>query len=125
MSPIIVGKVYADWCGYCTELIPEWRKLKSLLPNNVTFVQIEDSQKLKREKFEKKHGPLVVNGFPTIFKIHPGQKIEYYTSGARTAEAIKAWVLTNARKTKNNMRYTYKKALKNRRQTRKNTFRLF
>ena len=99
--PIIVGKVYATWCGYCQQLAPEWSKLKKIL-KNVEFVDIEEKQVNKKQQFESKYAKslnlinnkpqLEINGYPTIFKIHPNRKIEYYT-GARTAPAIKQWVL--------------------------------
>ena len=99
--PIILGKVHATWCGYCQQLAPEWSKLKKIL-KNVEFVDIEEKETNKKQQFESKNAKslnlinnkpqLEVNGYPTIFKIHPNRKIEYYT-GARTAHAIKQWVL--------------------------------
>ena len=99
--PIILGKVYATWCGYCQQLAPEWSKLKKIL-KTIQFVDIEEKQTNKKQQFEAKHAKslnlinnnpqLEVNGYPTIFKIQPNKKIEYYT-GTRTAQAIKQWVL--------------------------------
>jgi thiol-disulfide isomerase/thioredoxin len=99
--PIILGKVYATWCGYCQQLAPEWSKLKKTL-KNIKFVDIEENQTNKKDQFESNHAKslnlinnkpqLEVNGYPTIFKIHPNKKIEYYT-GIRTAGEMKKWVL--------------------------------
>lgn len=109
MPQIIVGKVYATWCGYCQQLQPEWTKLKKSIHHKIQFVDIEEKQIGKKAGFEKKYAKslnpindvpqLEVNGYPTIFKIRPNQKIEYYT-GPRTAEAMKNWVLpsNNTRK---------------------------
>jgi len=120
--PIILGKVHATWCGYCQQLAPEWSKLKKIL-KNIQFVDIEEKQINKKQQFETKHAKslnlingnpqLEVNGYPTIFKIHPNRKIEYYT-GPRTAQAIKHWVLPrnkSIRKKKvfNNKNKTYRR----------------
>jgi thiol-disulfide isomerase/thioredoxin len=117
--PVIVGKVYATWCGYCQQLAPEWSKLKKSM-KNVQFVEIEEKQTNKKVQFERKHAKhlnlvngkpqLEVNGYPTIFKIHPNRKIEYY-NGPRTANAMKHLVLpknnTKRKRTHRNKTYKY------------------
>lgn len=114
--PIILGKVYATWCGYCQQLAPEWAKLKKSL-KTVQFVDIEEKQINKKHQFESKYAKslnlinnnpqLEVNGYPTIFKIHPNRKIEYYT-GPRTAQAIKHWVLPRNKTNRHNMSFKNK-----------------
>lgn len=111
--PTILGKVYASWCGYCQQLAPEWSKLKKSV-KNIQFVEIEEKQMNKKNDFETKYAKylntingkpqLEVNGYPTIFKIHPNKKIEYY-NGPRTAEAMKKWI---SPKNKTKRRRTYK-----------------
>ena len=100
MPSIIIGKVYANWCGHCQDLKPKWQSLKRILPKGrVQFVEIEESEKNKRSQFEKKHNKtLNVNGYPTIFKI-VNNKIEYY-SGPREPEDMKRWVLSSLNKSK-------------------------
>ena len=90
---MIVGKVYANWCGHCQNLKPEWKALKkSLSTSRVQFIEIEESESAKRAHFEKKNKTqLNVNGFPTIFKIQHGKPVQYYT-GPRTADAMRAWI---------------------------------
>jgi thiol-disulfide isomerase/thioredoxin len=97
-SPIIIGKVYADWCGYCQALKPKWEQLKKILPKGrVQTVEIEETETDKRSQFEKKHKKTInVSGYPTIFKIVNG-KIEYY-SGPREPEDMKRWVLSTPNK---------------------------
>lgn len=94
---IIVGKVYADWCGYCTQLAPEWEKLKLMLPTT-TFVEIEQSNEKYMAEFKAKHPTLKVSGFPTIFKIGHNNKIEYYTGSDRRAPALKRWVQSSLKR---------------------------
>jgi len=92
---IIVGKIYADWCGHCQQLKPEWSKMKTnLMKNNkkqLQIVEIEESQTESLANFKAKHPNLQVNGYPTIFKIHPNGHIEYY-SGERIADKMQKWV---------------------------------
>lgn len=97
-SPIIIGKVYADWCGHCQALKPKWEKLKQILPKGrVQTIEIEEAETDKRAEFEKKHKKTInVRGYPTIFKIVNG-KIEYY-SGLREPEDMKRWVLSTPHK---------------------------
>jgi len=121
-SPIIIGKVYADWCGYCQALKPKWEQLKRILPKGrVQTVEIEETETDKRAQFEKKHKKTInVNGYPTIFKIVDG-KIEYY-SGPREPEDMKRWVLSTPNK--KTFRQTRRKSTGKRR-TRKSFLNLF
>jgi thiol-disulfide isomerase/thioredoxin len=121
-SPIIVGKVYANWCGHCQHLKPEWKALKKSLSNaRVKFIEIEESESAKRAHFEKKNKiQLDVNGFPTIFKIHTNKPVEYYT-GPRTADAMRAWIGVPSPK-KQTRRNIFKRPIKNKSQKRWLTF---
>ena len=97
-SPIIIGKVYADWCGHCQTLKPKWEQLKEILPKGrVQTIEIEETETDKRAEFEKKYKKTInVRGYPTIFKI-VNNKIEYY-SGPREPEDMKRWVLSTPNK---------------------------
>lgn len=112
-SPIIVGKVYANWCGHCQTLKPEWKKLKTIIPKDrVQFIEIEESESAKRSQFEKKiKSTLDVNGYPTIFKIHTSKPVEYYT-GPRTAQEMRRWILSSS-SNKKTRRNTFKRPIKN------------
>jgi thiol-disulfide isomerase/thioredoxin len=96
----IVGKIYANWCGHCQSLKPEWDKMK-LNPRTrrIMFVEIEESQTEKMAEFKQKYPQLQVNGYPTIFKIGANNRIDYY-SGARTAEEIGRWALQKTANTR-------------------------
>lgn len=100
MKEILVGKVYANWCGHCQTLKPEWMKMKKELKSKIKnmgyhmqFVEIEESEQNKLAKFKNKFPNLTVNGYPTIFK-HTGGSIEYY-QGPRVADKMTNWVLGN------------------------------
>ena len=121
-SPIIIGKVYADWCGHCQALKPKWEQLKQILPKGrVQTVEIEETETDKRAEFEKKHKKTInVSGYPTIFKIVNG-KIEYY-SGPREPEDMKKWVLSTPNK--KTFRQTRRKS-RGKKRTRKSFLNLF
>lgn len=95
----IIGKIYANWCGHCNSLKPEWYKMKKMLKHknkNIQFIEIEEGQQQKLDKLKNRFPKLEINGYPTIFKITANKNIEYYT-GNRITNDMKKWILTNIR----------------------------
>jgi thiol-disulfide isomerase/thioredoxin len=112
-NTLIIGKIFADWCGHCVALVPEWKKMKQMIYHkrienaNVIFKELGDTKENKKKgikvdsliaKFntENRKGqePIKIDGgFPTIFKIYNG-KLEYY-KGARDAKSIFEWASSN------------------------------
>ena len=100
-SKQVIGKVYADWCGHCKTLIPEWKIMKANIqnkfPDTYIFSEIEDKnsangvEKINKMFVRGTNPKLMVNGFPTVYKIVNG-KVEYY-SGARKAPDMEKWFL--------------------------------
>jgi thiol-disulfide isomerase/thioredoxin len=90
--PIIVGKVYANWCHHCRDFNPLWAHLKTIPEtNHIQFVEFEETEADKRKRFENSTGVnLEVNGFPTIFKI-ADKNVDYY-SGERTQDHMLKWL---------------------------------
>ena len=109
---VIIGKIFADWCGHCVRLKSEWAKMKTKIKHNmgrslkhmtIEFVELGDTQENQMRNitvdqlvsdFNKKHFPMGENeisseGFPTIFRIC-NKKIDYYT-GERTANNLYKW----------------------------------
>jgi len=94
---VAYGKIYADWCGYCVALKPEWGKVERvLLP-------------IKSNNFESANKDVLIDrfndtyktdlrkdvGFPTIFKLTKiGGKVEIY-EGDRNANDIIRWLKIN------------------------------
>jgi thiol-disulfide isomerase/thioredoxin len=98
---LIIGKVYAEWCGHCVQMKPEWKKLQVLLKQdknikNYKFVSMEEKNLDKKMKiFHKRYNipedtKINVLGFPTIFMIKNGV-VSYY-SGNRNAEEMRKWI---------------------------------
>ena len=100
-KPVIIGLVYAEWCGHCKSLKPEWEAFKSAvkkdhnLSNKCGIFEVEDSDSMKSVKLSKmnkklKGGEIQVNGFPTLFKISGGG-VEYFQGGERNAATLLEW----------------------------------
>jgi thiol-disulfide isomerase/thioredoxin len=100
---ITIGLIYANWCGHCQALKPEWKKMKHNVMKTLSykkgiykFVEIEDADKTKEQQIAVMnsglHGSKIeANGYPTIFKIHGG-KVKYF-EGDRTSGELQNWFL--------------------------------
>ena len=99
---IVMGKVYADWCGHCQSLKPEWARMKKIVPmHRVVFIEINDRNKdAGIENLNRVHGvnlPMP-DGYPTIFRFGSDKQIEYY-GGERKADALAKWALNGGSST--------------------------
>lgn len=90
---IAYGKIYADWCGHCITLKPEWKKVENaLLPMRSHNFESAKKDVLIDEFNRKYHTNLEKNvGFPTIFKYTKVGGIEIY-EGERNAKNMIAWL---------------------------------
>ncbi len=109
---IIIGKIYADWCGHCNMLKPEWEKMKNMIKHNTgrsltnvefTFSEMGETEENNAKNmtlenqisnFNRKHFPqgnkqIMSDGYPTLFKVCR-KKIDYY-NGSRSAEDMYNW----------------------------------
>ena len=126
MSKVIVGKIYAEWCGACKALVPEWSKMEKIAnkhanKHTITVENIEsDDMDAKLKKLNETHGTNVSlqGGFPTIFKI-VHDKVEYY-NGERSSAKMLEWATAKKKSpTKSHRMMGGKKNKKSRRTTRK------
>lgn len=121
-NKIVCGLVYANWCGHCVALKPEWikmvktikQKVKKNQYNKPIFLPFEQSKIDLLREFNEKNSQYLDNksvtysGFPTLFKIHNGT-ISYY-NGKRDANSMEKWfMLENTKKPKDNMKTKHKK----------------
>lgn len=113
---IVIGKIYADWCGHCKILKPEWNKMKTMIKNNTgrSLKNVEfDIHELGEndhtrennieintliDDFNKKQFPngenrVEYDGFPTVFKIFK-KRIDYY-NGQKNADDLYNWATKN------------------------------
>jgi hypothetical protein len=123
-KPVIIGLVYANWCGHCKTLKPEWEAFKSAvkkdrkLSEKCGVFEVEDSDSMKSAKLAKmnkriKGGEIQVNGFPTLFKIS-GAGVEYFQGGERNTSTLLEWAKQPAPYSGGNHRNkTAKKSRKN------------
>ena len=112
-SIVVVGKIYADWCGHCQSLLPEWEKLDKNIqqrmakyPNSHTkYVVVAIEQKQQDEGIRNVNETYLKNtgrtlalqgGFPTLFKITDGT-LEYY-DGPRTYLEMLRWYMSAPKK---------------------------
>jgi thiol-disulfide isomerase/thioredoxin len=98
---LIIGLIYADWCGHCQALKPQWEEMKNVIKGhkgNYRIVEIEDSDfdkdnkiiEINKNVLDEK---LAANGYPTIFK-KQNNKIFYY-GGEREPKTMADWFLGN------------------------------
>jgi hypothetical protein len=95
MSKTVVGKLYMIGCGHCDALNEPWNQMKKKVNKKVIIAgDIEAAQTNELHKLNKQHGANVVvqGGYPTIYKINKGGKVEYY-NGERTAAKLVSWAL--------------------------------
>lgn len=109
-----VIKLYADWCGHCIRMAPEWERLTSKIEkkkNAPEIVNIELKELFKLDEINNSlNEKIEVQGYPTIAKIKNG-KISYY-NGPRVTNKMLKWILPKSTKTK-------KKLKKNKRKTKR------
>lgn len=101
---ILIGKVYADWCGHCVSLKPEWLKMKNYIKKNfkhIDFIEAESSQKDIIENLKKKYN-IIAEGYPTLFKIKENGVVEYY-KGKRFAKELLEWATSKYNKSQRYM----------------------
>jgi len=107
---VVVGRVYAEWCGHCIAMKEDWAELethfesqKTRFPNSKTKYEVvsisSDELATKKPQVEKMYlsktgNKIDAKGYPTIFKITNG-KIEYY-NGERRYSPMLRWFLSKS-----------------------------
>lgn len=101
MSQAVVGKLYMDGCGHCVALEEPWAEMKKKVGEKVFVAgDIESAETDKLDELNQKYksNVSVQGGYPTIFKIKRGGKVEYY-NGERTSQKLASWALNHRQNT--------------------------
>jgi thiol-disulfide isomerase/thioredoxin len=114
-SVVVVGKIFAHWCGHCQTLLPEWKKLIHVIDTKqkinkssnteYKFVDIEQSKQAdgiarvnRLYLADTGHQLAIQGGFPTLFKITDGT-LEYYNGPRRYLEMLR-WYMSHSHQEK-------------------------
>jgi thiol-disulfide isomerase/thioredoxin len=110
-NTVVVGKIYANWCGHCTALKPKWEEMKTIIKRDlakylknvhVEFTEIEQTDerskvdKINKTWLSKSNEKLSASGYPTLFKIYNNQ-LEYYND-EREPSTMAKWFINNKKK---------------------------
>jgi protein disulfide-isomerase-like protein len=97
---------YAEWCGHCKAMKPEWEKVVEKLKDS-SKINIAD---IKSELIEALSHKPKIEGFPTIKMYNKGREIAKYED-ERSAGKIQQFAISNANS--NNKKTAIKIAVKN------------
>jgi thiol-disulfide isomerase/thioredoxin len=86
-DPTIV-KYYADWCGHCKNLKPEWDKACAPLKKSTKNFNIAEANE-KAIPYINSYSK--VPGYPSILYLEKGDKKDMY-SGEHNAESLRTWM---------------------------------
>jgi thiol-disulfide isomerase/thioredoxin len=111
--PLVLGKIYANWCGHCKVLEPKWAVIEKEIPKRfqagskplvykVDESNMDDEEvglaTLKPHLNNPDANVEIQDGYPTIFKITKGS-LSYY-NGPREIGPIITWAMEGLRKKK-------------------------
>jgi thiol-disulfide isomerase/thioredoxin len=99
---VLLGLVYADWCGHCQSLKPEWAKMKDEIKKNPKMYNQCEVMEFESNSYPKKKDELKklvkndekdldVSGYPTIFSIDKTRRHHKKYEGGRKAEDLLKW----------------------------------
>ncbi|XP_052899921.1 thioredoxin domain-containing protein 5 homolog [Anopheles moucheti] len=87
---VTVVKFYAPWCGHCMRLAPTWEQLAEKLAarDDVKVAKVDCTVDANKELC----GEQEVNGYPTVFLYHEGEKVTEYF-GHRSLDDLHEFVM--------------------------------
>jgi thiol-disulfide isomerase/thioredoxin len=107
---LVLGKIYAEWCGHCKVLEPKWAVIEKEIPKRFPsgskplVYKVEESNisdgkvglaTLKPHLNNSDENVELQDGYPTIFKISRGS-LSYY-DGPREIGPIITWAMDGVR----------------------------
>ena len=100
---------YAEWCGHCKDMKPEWQKVVSNFNNKKT-----NSNKINIAEIESKHIDKLPNkpsieGFPAIKMYNDGKEVANFENAQRIASKIQEFANRNSTKEKHSNHMSHNK----------------
>ena len=120
-TKLVVGKIYANWCGHCKTLEPKWEILDEKITkrfskkNKPLIYTVEEAnmddpslglESLRVYLADPTEKVEVKDGYPTIFKIVNGV-LSYY-DGPREVDPMFKWAMQGVKPQSNNSNHTHK-----------------
>ena len=65
---------YADWCGHCKKMKPDWNKAKSEFPNRCQDIEHKQITQEHQDQYD-------IKGYPSIFTVNKDGEIEEWKGG--------------------------------------------
>ena len=90
----VYGRIYAEWCGHCKNMVDAWETLKTKMEKEWTCIDIEEKEaNHKVPEFNRTYNPKVqlnmAQGFPYIWKLDPTtNEVVDYTGADRTVDGL-------------------------------------
>ena len=87
---------YAEWCGHCKTMKPEWNKVVNKMKkhNNINIAEIESNH------IDKLSNKPTIQGFPTIKMYNNGKEVANFED-ERVADKMEKFALHNSNNSKN------------------------
>jgi thiol-disulfide isomerase/thioredoxin len=99
---------YANWCGHCQSMKPEWQKTVQNLKNNKNLNIAE----VESESVSNIQPKVKIVGFPSLKMYDNGKQIDEF-EGQRTADFMQSFALKNCKgKSSKNKKEKQKKTKK-------------
>ena len=95
----VYGRIYAEWCGHCKNMVDAWETLKRKMEKEWTCIDIEEKEaNHKVPEFNRTYKPKVqlnmAQGFPYIWKLDPTtNEVVDYTGADRTVNGLYTFLI--------------------------------